>query len=150
MRKFEIAKGFEDKDIKLPKRSTKGSAGYDFEAADTVLIPAFKLGQKPTMVSTGIKAAFSEDEVLYLFNRSSNPGKNGLVLSNAVGIIDEDYYNNPGNDGHIMFGFWNMKEEDIVVEKGQRIGQGIFQKILFVDDDESTEERLGGFGSTGH
>lgn len=147
-RGFEIAKGFENKSINLPKRSTKNSAGYDIEAAEDCTIPSFKLGQKPTLVKTGIKAYMESDEVLILANRSSNPGKKGLILANSIGVIDSDYYGNPDNDGHIMFAFYNIKEEDIEIKKGERIGQGIFQKYLTVDNDNAEGERAGGFGST--
>lgn len=147
-RGFEIAKGFENSNINLPKRSTKNSAGYDVEAAEDCIIPAFKLGQKPTLVKTGIKAYMEPDEVLILANRSSNPGKKGLILSNSIGVVDSDYYGNPDNDGHIMFAFYNFKEEDIEIKKGERIGQAIFQKYLVADDDTSEGERTGGFGST--
>ena len=108
IRGFEIAKGFEDKGINLPERKTKNSAGYDVEAAEDVIIPAFKLGQKPTLVKTGLKAYCPDDEFYMLCNRSSNPGKRGLVMANSVGIIDADYYGNPDNDGHFMFAFYNF------------------------------------------
>lgn len=147
-RGFEIAKGFENSNINLPKRSTKNSAGYDVEAAEDCIIPAFKLGQKPTLVKTGIKAYMEPDEVLILANRSSNPGKKGLILANSIGVVDSDYYGNPDNDGHIMFAFYNFKEEDIEIKKGERIGQAIFQKYLVADGDMSVGERTGGFGST--
>lgn len=148
LRGFEIAKGFEDKQIKLPIRKTKFSAGYDIEAAEDCTIPSFKLGQKPTLIKTGIKAYMQDDEVLMLYNRSSNPKKKGLILCNSVGVIDKDYYGNSENDGHIMFAFYNVKEEDIVIKKGEAIGQGIFQKYLITDDDNADGERTGGFGST--
>lgn len=147
-RGFEIAKGFENANINLPRRSTKNSAGYDVEAAEDTVIPAFKLGQKPVLVKTGIKAYMEPDEVLILANRSSNPGKKGLILANSIGVVDSDYYGNPDNDGHIMFAFYNVKEEDIEIKKGERIGQAIFQKYLVADNDISQGERTGGFGST--
>jgi len=147
-RGFEIAKGFEDAGINLPVRSTKNSAGYDIEAAEDVTIPAFKLGQKPVLVKTGLKAYMQSDEVLILANRSSNPGKKGLILANSIGVVDSDYYGNPDNDGHIMFAFFNFKEEDIEIKKGERIGQGMFQKYLVTDNDMPGGERTGGFGST--
>ena len=103
---------------------------------------------KPTLVKTGLKAYMKEDEVLILANRSSNPGKKGLILANSIGVIDSDYYGNPDNDGHIMFAFYNIKEEDIEIKKGEAIGQGIFQKFLSIDNDISMGERTGGFGST--
>ena len=147
-RGFEIAKGFEKAQINLPKRTTKNSAGYDIEAAEDCVIPAFKLGQKPTLVKTGLKAYMKSDEVLILANRSSNPGKKGLILANSIGVVDSDYYGNKENDGHIMFAFYNIKSEDIEIKKGERIGQGIFQKYLITDNDLADGERTGGFGST--
>ena len=149
-RGFEVVKGFENQGVHLPVRKTKYSAGYDMEAAEDTVIPAFQAGQKPTLVKTGLKAYMQEDEFLLLANRSSNPGKKGLILANSVGIVDKDYYGNPDNDGHIMFAFYNIKPEEIVIKKGEAIGQGIFQKYQITDDDASTGERLGGFGSTSH
>ena len=147
-RGFEIAKGFEDKNINLPVRKTKLSAGYDFEAAEDTIIPAFKRGDAPTLIKTGIKAYMEDDEVLYLYNRSSNPKKKGLILANSVGVVDADYYGNPDNDGHIMFAFYNMRDEDVTIKKGEAIGQGVFKKYLVVDNDQAEGERTGGFGST--
>lgn len=148
VRGFEIAKGFENSNINLPVRSTKNSAGYDVEAAEDCIIPAFKPGQKPTLVKTGIKAYMESDEVLILANRSSNPGKKGLILANSIGVVDSDYYENPDNDGHIMYAFFNFKAEDVEIKKGERIGQAIFQKYLVTDNDIAQGERTGGFGST--
>ncbi len=147
-RGFEIAKGFENDGINLPVRKTKCSAGYDIEAAEDCIIPSFKKGMKPTLVKTGLKAYMMEDEVLILANRSSNPGKRGLILANSIGVVDSDYYGNPDNDGHIMFAFFNIKDEDVEIKKGDAIGQGIFQKFLTVDEDLAEGERMGGFGST--
>lgn len=164
-RNFEIAKGFENLEINLPKRSTKNSAGYDFEAAENTIIPSmFKaiitniakvisddedyFILKPTLVKTGIKAYMQEDEMLCLYNRSGNPIKKGLILGNGVGVVDSDYYSNSDNDGHIMFQFWNWFPFDVEIKKGERIGQGIFQKFLKINDDISEKERTGGFGST--
>ena len=148
IRGFEVAKGFEDKAINLPVRKTKFSAGYDVEAAENIIIPSFKRGNKPTLIKTGIKAYMADDEVLILANRSSNPGKKGLILANSIGVIDKDYYGNPDNDGHIMFAFYNIKDEDIEIKKGDCIGQAIFQKYLIADNDSAEGERTGGFGST--
>ncbi len=148
IRGFEIAKGFEDAGITLPVRKTKFSAGYDFAAAEDTIIPTFKKGAKPTLVKTGIKAYMQDDEVLILANRSSNPGKKGLILANSIGVVDKDYYGNIDNDGAIMFAFYNIKEEDIEIKKGDIIGQGMFQKYYTIDSDIAEGERVGGFGST--
>ena len=147
-RGFEIAKGFEDKEINLPIRKTKYSAGYDVEAAEDTVIPSFKKGMAPTLIKTGIKAYMQDDEMLVLYNRSSNPKTKGLIIANSVGIIDKDYYENEDNDGHIMFAFYNVKEEDVTIKKGECIGQAIFQKYLLTDDDNAEGIREGGFGST--
>lgn len=147
-RGFEIAKGFEEEEINLPERKTKNSAGYDIEAAEDCIIPSFKLGQAPTLIKTGLKAYMPDDEYLMLCNRSSNPKKKGLILANSIGIVDSDYYENQDNDGHIMFAFYNIKEEDTIIKKGDVIGQAIFQKYLTVDNDNADGERMGGFGST--
>ena len=148
LRGFEIAKGFEEKGINLPERKTKYSAGYDVEAAEDTIIPSFKKGMAPTLIKTGIKAYMQDDEMLLLYNRSSNPKKKGLILANSVGVVDKDYYGNPDNDGHIMFAFYNIKDEDVEIKKGECIGQAIFQKYLVTDDDNAEGMRMGGFRST--
>ena len=146
-RGFEIAKGYEDKDIHIPVRKTKHSAGYDVEAAEDVVIPPFKFGMKPTLIPTGLKAYCQDDEFYMLVNRSSGP-KKGFVMSNSIGIIDADYYGNETNDGHFFFQYYNFKDEDLVIKKGDVIGQVIFQKYLTVDNDQAEGVRAGGFGST--
>ena len=136
---FETYKNYE-----LPTRSTKHSAGYDFRA-----IYDFKIEPgEQKRIFTGVKVNMENDEVLMLYNRSSNPKKKGLILANSVGVIDKDYYGNPDNDGHIMFAFYNIKEEDTVIKKGEAIGQAVFQKYFISDDDVAEGERMGGFGST--
>lgn len=150
LRGFEVAKGFEDKNINLPVRKTKYSAGYDIEAAEDIIIPSFKKGMKPTLVKTGIKSYMQDDEVLILANRSSNPGKRGLILANSIGVIDKDYYGNSDNDGHIMFAFYNIGDSDIKIKKGEAIGQGMFMNYQVTDTDVAEGDRIGGFGSTGN
>lgn len=148
VRGFEVAKGFENMNINMPVRKTRCSAGYDIEAAEDTIIKPFKQGDNPTLVKTGLKAYMQDDEYLMLCNRSSNPKKKGLVMANSVGIIDADYYGNPDNDGAFMFAFYNCKNEDVVIKKGEAIGQAIFMKYLNVDNDNATGSRTGGFGST--
>ena len=154
-RKFEYVKrvtstGYETKqpDFNLPKRKTKKSAGYDFECIETITIPPYTPGSKPTLVPTGIKCKMQDDEFLMLVNRSSNPKKKFLVIPNSMGIIDADYYNNLDNDGEMMFAFYNLSNEPITIEKGYCMGQGIFQKYYITDNDNAEGERKGGFGST--
>lgn len=147
LRGFEIAKGYEDKDIHMPVRKTKNSAGYDVEAASDVIIEPYKHGMKPTLIPTGLKAYCQDDEYYILVNRSSGP-KKGFVMANSIGIIDADYYGNESNDGHFYFQYWNFGDKALEIKKGDVIGQVIFQKYLTVDDDNVTGMRTGGFGST--
>ena len=147
LRGFEIAKGYEDKDIHMPVRKTKNSAGYDVDDASDIVIEPYKNGMKPTLIPTGLKAYCQDDEYYILVNRSSGP-KKGLVMANSIGIIDADYYGNESNDGHFYFQYWNFGDKPLEIKKGDVIGQVIFQKYLTVDDDNATGMRTGGFGST--
>ena len=147
-RGFEIAKGWEDKEINLPIRKTKHSAAYDLEAAEDILLPSFKMGMKPSLIPTGLKSYMMEDEVLMIFPRSSSPKKQGILFPHSVGVIDSDYYGNVDNDGHIFVQCINIKDQDVLIKKGEPVAQGIFQKYLVVDDDNATGTRVGGFGST--
>lgn len=146
-RGFEIAKGWEDRKINLPKRSTAHSAGYDIEAAEDTIVPAFRPGIKPTLVATGLKAYCQPDECYFVLNRSSGASK-GIVLGNGIGLIDADYYNNPDNDGHIRIIVFNVLDHDLIIKKGERIAQIVFQKFLITDDDSASGARAGGIGST--
>lgn len=146
-RGFEIAHGWEDKGIHLPKRQTAHAAAYDIEAAEDTLVPKFQPGVKPTLIATGLKAYCQPNECYFVFNRSSGASK-GLVLANGVGIIDADYYNNSENDGHFRVVVFNVTDHDLLVKKGDRIAQVVFQKFLTTDGDAATGERKGGFGST--
>ena len=147
-RGFEIVKGWEDKEINLPVRKTKYSAAYDIEAAEETIIPSFKSGMKPTLIPTGLKAYMQGDEVLKLFPRSSGPKKQGILFPHSVGIIDKDYYGNEDNDGHLLVQCINIKDEDVIIKKGEAIAQAMFQKYLIIDDDNANGTRTGGFGST--
>lgn len=165
-RGFEICKGYKDKDIILPKRGTKHSVGYDIFAFEDITIPSiwksvfknlknFCSGKKkyenilPTKILTGVKAYFLEDEVMIIANRSSGPSRLGLVMSNSLGIFECDYYNNPSNDGNIIFQYYNFFPYDVTIKKGEKIGQAYFQKFLIADNDKSDGIRIGGIGSTG-
>jgi len=146
-RGFEIAKGWENRNINLPKRTTAHSAGYDIEAAEDTTVPVFHPGIQPVLVATGLKAYCQPDECYLVLNRSSGASK-GIVLSNGVGLIDADYYGNPENDGHIRIIIYNVGDHELKIKKGERIAQIVFQKFLTVDDDNASGSRTGGIGST--
>lgn len=155
-RYFAACKDYDD--VTLPQRSTEKSAGYDFYANDDVEIPSIWMQAIknfftrreiiPTLVYTHVKAKMRGNEVLFLFNRSSNPGK-GLVLANGVGVCDADYFSNEKNDGDIGFAFYNFMPWTVKIQKGQKIGQGVFTTYLRTDVDTASGIRTGGFGSTG-
>ncbi len=131
--------------LKLPKRATKGSAGYDFYAP-------FDFSLKPgetIKIPTGIRAMMNEGYVLMLFPRSSLGFKYRLQLNNTVGIIDSDYYYSD-NEGHIFIKITNDSNEGKTVEikAGEAFAQGIFLQFGVTIDDDTTEVRNGGFGST--
>ena len=147
-RGFEVVKEYANKGINLPVRKTKHSAAYDIEAAEEVVLPSFQKGMKPTLIPTGLKAYMQSDEVLLIVPRSSGPKKQGISFPHNVGVVDSDYYNNTDNEGHIFVQCINMKDEDVVIKKGEAVAQAIFQKYLTVDDDNAEGVRTGGFGST--
>jgi len=132
-------------EINLPKRATKGSAGYDF-------FSPFSFSLKPGQtikVPTGIRAEMEEDFVLKLYPRSGLGFKYRLQLNNTVGIIDSDYFYSD-NEGHIMAKITNDSKEDKTVEitAGMGFMQGIFLEYGITVDDDASEIRNGGFGST--
>ena len=147
MRKFEIAKGFEDRGVIIPQRKTTKSAGYDIIALtdeDVYLSP----GQSVNL-ATGLKACMEDDEVMLLFIRSSLGIKKGITLSNSCAVIDADYYGNSDNDGHFILNVINTSNEVQCIPARSRVAQAIFVKYLTVDNDNATGERIGGIGSTG-
>ena len=145
IRGFELVSSFTNENF-LPKRETAHAAGYDLKVAErTVIAP-----KEIKLVPTGVKAYMQVGEVLYLYDRSSNPRKKGLVLINSVGVIDGDYYGNPGNEGHIFAQMQNITDQEVVLEEEDRIVQAVFSPFLLADNDEADGVRTGGFGSTGH
>lgn len=141
---LELAKDAYE-NIKLPKRATKGSAGYDFYAPfDFTLKPG-----ETIKILTGIRCKMEEGWVLKIYPRSGLGFKYRLQLNNTVGIIDSDYYYSD-NEGHIMIKITNDSNENktVEVQKGQGFAQGIFVEFGITYDDDTTDERNGGFGST--
>lgn len=145
LRKFDYVERIKEKDFELPKRSTKNSGGYDFVVPEDTICKSHEI----TMIKSGVKAYFPDDEVLLLFNRSSNPKKKGLIILNGVGVVDSDYVDNSDNEGEIAGLFYNMLDEDVVLKAGEKMMQGIFVKFEITDDDNAEGKRSGGFGSTG-
>ena len=134
-------------EIKIPKRSTIGSAGYDFYN-NTGL--HFSVWEKETLkIPTGIRCNMDKDWVLMMFPRSGLGFKYRLQLDNTVGIIDSDYYCSD-NEGHIFLKITNDSkvEKECYIDQGKAFAQGIFLPYGITEDDDATGIRNGGFGST--
>ena len=153
MRKFEkvsideFSKYYDKKlyeEYDLPKRMTSHSAGYDFFAIEGFTIKPGEIKKIPT----GYKVTFGSDEMLMILVRSSMGFKYNVRMTNQVGIIESDYYNNIDNEGHMFISLQNEGDKDYVVKKGDAYAQGIFVKFLICDDDTTTNKRIGGIGST--
>jgi dUTP pyrophosphatase len=131
--------------IKLPKRATSGSAGYDFYSP----FPFQLLKDGGVLIPTGIRARMPKDVVLMIVPRSGMGFKYRIQLDNTVGIIDSDYYG-ANNEGHIMAKITCDSKTPCrkKVAVGDAFAQGIFMYYLVTDDDEALAKRVGGLGST--
>lgn len=138
--------------IKLPERSTKNSAGYDFFSPIGLTVPAGACVIIPTGIKCNLKTTESDEngqigKFLALYPRSSYGFKYGMRLMNTVGIIDEDYYNNQENEGHIMVAINTMNE--FKLNFGDKFCQGIVQPYYKLSGEAEVETtRQGGIGST--
>jgi len=130
--------------IRLPRRATAHSAGYDFFTPCDVFLPP----NGSAVVKTGVRALMAEGWVLLIYPRSGLGFKFGIRLANTVGVIDGDYANAP-NEGHIMIKLINPTEQSLTLQAGTAIAQGVFTPYGITVDDNATAERQGGFGSTG-
>ena len=132
--------------IKLPRRATSGSAGYDFFLPCGISLAA---GEGAT-IPTGIRAKIAEGWVLNIYPRSGLGFKFRLQLDNTVGIIDSDYYGSD-NEGHIMIKLTNGNRQgkELVLKAGSGFAQGIFLPFGITEDDCADGVRNGGFGSSG-
>ena len=170
MMKFERVQKYPDAII--PVRSTAEAGGYDLFAAEDTIIPSYweimgKMREewengysfedilqqhpnwRPTLVSTGVKIKLDSDKTFEISARSSLPRKRWMIVANAPGKVDADYYQNPTNDGEIFVQIINLSPIDQIIKKGEKFAQGSIHQFFLVDDDTATGERQGGFGSTG-
>ena len=132
-------------DIKMPKRATKGSAGYDFYSPFNFTLKC----EETIKIPTGIRCKMEDGWVLKIYPRSGLGFKYRLQLDNTVGIIDSDYYFSD-NEGHIMIKVTNDGNggKELSISAGEAFVQGIFSEYGITYDDEVYEVRNGGFGST--
>ena len=130
--------------IKIPQRSTKDSAGYDFYCPYEIAVNK----KMPSTVLTGIRCKIDPGNVLLIFPRSSLATKKGLVLANSTAVIDSDYYD-AKNEGHIILKMRCDRDEGYTIKEDERVAQGIIFPFVVAENGNTNAERIGGFGSTG-
>jgi len=134
-----------DKSLPLPMIQTKGSIGFDMVSREDVEVKPGEL----KLIPLNVVIATPKGHGLFLTCRSSMPIKKGLLIPNGIGVIDQDY---SGDDDEIKLEVFNFSKKKVMVERGERIGQGTFVKIevpIFVEVDKMSGKSRGGFGSTG-
>ena len=129
--------------IKLPKRATAKSAGYDFFAPPSLTVAP----TQTVTVATGIRALMPDNWCLLIYPRSGLGFKYRLRLNNTVGVIDADYAESD-NEGHIFIRMTNEGDKVLEIAQGVAFAQGIFVQYLLTEDDDTTTKRNGGLGST--
>lgn len=133
-----------DKTLPLPVYETNGSVGFDIIARETLEIPSKEIKLVPGNIIVEVPNGY----MLMVASRSSTPKKKGLTPPHGLGIIDHDYC---GNEDEIKIQVYNFTDKSVIVERGEKIAQGVFIKIDKLDweeVDEMTKDSRGGFGST--
>lgn len=131
--------------IIIPRRSTTYSAGYDFFSTCDIDVKA----GETYVIPSGIKVKFDfVSQYLSIYPRSSLGFKYGMKLSNTIPVIDNDYYGNENNEGHILISF--SSDKDFKIKKGDKFCQGIVMMYDVLNGEiNPTKSRTGGIGSTG-
>lgn len=132
-----------DKELPLPEHKTNGAVAFDLIVRETTIIKSHQVGRIPSNVIIKIPTGF----MLYIRDRSSTAMKKGLLIT--AGIIDQDYC---GDNDELLTQFYNFTDQDVTIERGERVAQGVFVKIEIGDWEEvenmNSNDR-GGFGTTG-
>lgn len=135
-----------DKNLEIPEYKTKGAVGFDLQAREETVIKPFEVKLIPLNLVVKVPKGYG----LFLFSRSSTPSKKGLIVANSVGVIDQDYC---GEEDELKLSALNITKKKVLVEKGERICQGIFLKLAvasFKETKKMSKKSRGGFGTTGH
>lgn len=134
-----------DPSIQIPEYQTNGSVGFDLAASQEVTINPGEI----QLIPTGLVVKVPVGLMLMLVSRSSTPRKKGLTKPHSIGIIDQDYC---GETDELKIQVYNFTDSPVVLNKGDRIAQGIFVPVVkaeFLEVDSHNQESRGGFGSTG-
>lgn len=143
MIKFHLLEYPEGTQPIIPKRATKGSAGYDLYSPINYLLRS----GETVKIDTYVAIELDSDMAFVMYIRSSLAAK-GIVLTAGCNVIDSDYYNNPTNGGNMGLVLTNTSDEDYQICQGERLAQGVIINYYVTDDDNCTKERVGGYGST--
>lgn len=134
-----------DKELSLPAYQTEGSAGFDIYARENTVIAPKAIALVPSNLIIATPPGF----MLVVASRSSTPKRKGLMIANGIGVIDSDY---SGPEDEVKILVYNFTDNEVTVEKGERIAQGLFVKVeqgQWEEVDEMSTKTRGGFGSTG-
>jgi len=131
-------------DVPVPEYKTAGAVAFDLSVTEGgTLAPG-----ESRLFPTGLVVEVPVGYALILAPRSSN-AKKKVKFANGIGLIDQDYH---GPTDQLFLALHNFSSESYTVEKGERIGQGMFVPVLkgeFVEVDNLEAENRGGFGTTG-
>ena len=134
-----------DPGLPLPQHETEGAVGFDLVCREAVTVPPHEIRLIPANVIVAVPPGY----MLMVAARSSLPVRKGLVVPNGVGVVDQDYH---GPEDEIRVQVYNLRDESVVVERGERLAQGILVRVAQVEWDEVRDIQArsrGGFGSTG-
>ena len=134
-----------DKSLEFPEYKTKGAIGFDLTAREDTVVKSFEVTLIPLNVVVKVPKGYG----LFLYSRSSTPGKKGLIVANSVGVIDQDY---SGEEDELKLAVLNFTKKKVLVEKGERIAQAVIAKVLvpkLIEAKKMSPKSRGGFGSTG-
>ena len=133
-----------DKSLPLPEYKTSGAAGFDLAARERMII------QPQTISYVPLNVALEPPEGYFvLLAARSSLHKKGLMCANGIGVIDRDY---AGNDDEYKAVLYNYTDEEVVVEVGDRLMQGVFIphiQVKWNEVDDLGNPTRGGFGTTG-
>ena len=130
--------------LRPPRRSTTGSAGYDFFSPIS-----FRLAPGQSMkIPTGIRAIIDEGWWLMFAPRSGHGFKYFIRMANIPPVVDADYAFSD-NEGHIFIKIRNEGDQLMEINAGDAFAQGIFLPFGITYDDDADGVRNGGLGSTG-
>ncbi len=134
-----------DSTLPLPAYQTPGAVAFDLYSRIDMIIAPKSIAKIPTNLIIKIPDGY----LLAIVTRSSTAVKKGLSLLQGFGIIDQDYC---GEEDEILYQVYNFTDTEVVVTRGERVGQAAFLRVDHMEWEEASEMKnssRGGFGTTG-